>query len=97
MRTGLRGCRRQSRPDLCERNAKPYVQPVADAVGAELLLPLDVEAEDEMEAVFAALKDKWGRIWSTRLRSVRQMTYTGASPIVRAPDLRAPWTSRSIR
>jgi enoyl-[acyl-carrier protein] reductase I len=27
-------------------------------VGAELLLPLDVEAEDEMEAVFAALKDK---------------------------------------
>jgi enoyl-[acyl-carrier protein] reductase I len=62
MRTGLRGCRRQSRPDLCERNAKPYVQPVADAVGAELLLPLDVEAEDEMEAVFAALKDKWGRI-----------------------------------
>jgi enoyl-[acyl-carrier protein] reductase I len=62
MRTGLRGCRRQSRPDLCERNAKPYVQPVADAVGAELLLPLDVEAEDEIEAVFAALKDKWGRI-----------------------------------
>ncbi len=35
--------------------------------------------------------------WSTRSRSVRQMTYTGASPIVRAPDLRAPWTSRSIR
>lgn len=42
--------------------AKPYVQPVAEAVGAKLLLPLDVEAEGQMEAVFAAIRDRWGRL-----------------------------------
>ncbi len=42
--------------------AKPYVQPVADAVRAKLLLPLDVEAPGEMKAVFAAVKDRWGRL-----------------------------------
>lgn len=42
--------------------AKPWVQPVADAVGAPLLMPLDVEAEGQMEAVFAAIKDRWGRL-----------------------------------
>lgn len=42
--------------------AKPYVQPVADAVGAKLLLPLDVEVPGQMEAVFASVKDRWGRL-----------------------------------
>jgi enoyl-[acyl-carrier protein] reductase I len=42
--------------------AKPYVQPVADAVGAKLLLPLDVETEGQMDVVFAAIKDRWGRL-----------------------------------
>ena len=42
--------------------AKPFVQPVADAVGAKLLLPLDVEDDGEMEAVFAAVQKKWGRL-----------------------------------
>lgn len=36
--------------------AKPYVQPVAEAVNAALLMPLDVEVQGEMEAVFAAIK-----------------------------------------
>lgn len=42
--------------------AKPFVQPVADAASAKLLLPLDVEAEGQMEAVFAAIEDRWGRL-----------------------------------
>lgn len=42
--------------------AKPYVQPVADAVGAKLLLPLDVEVEGQMEDVFASIQDRWGRL-----------------------------------
>ncbi|WP_158773925.1 enoyl-ACP reductase FabI [Cobetia sp. L2A1] len=42
--------------------AHPYVQPVAEEVGATLLLPLDVEVEGEMEAVFAAIKARWGRL-----------------------------------
>jgi enoyl-[acyl-carrier protein] reductase I len=43
-------------------NARPYVQPVADAVGAKLVMPLNVETEGEMEAVFAAIGDRWGRL-----------------------------------
>ncbi len=42
--------------------AKPFVDPVATAIDAALLLPLDVEAEGSMEAAFAAIKAKWGRL-----------------------------------
>ncbi|WP_340692411.1 enoyl-ACP reductase FabI [Hyphomonas sp.] len=42
--------------------AKPYVAPVATSVGASLLLPLDVEVDGEMEAVFAAVTKRWGRL-----------------------------------
>ncbi|WP_141392477.1 enoyl-ACP reductase FabI [Cobetia marina] len=42
--------------------AHPHVQAVADDVGAHLLLPLDVEVDGEMEAVFAAIKARWGRL-----------------------------------
>ena len=42
--------------------AKPYVQPVADDVGAKLLVPLDVEVPGQMEAVFPNVKDRWGRL-----------------------------------
>jgi enoyl-[acyl-carrier protein] reductase I len=42
--------------------ARPYVEPVAHSVGAPLLLPLDVEADGEMEAVFAAVRERWGRL-----------------------------------
>ncbi len=42
--------------------AKPHVQPVADAVGAAEFLPLNVEKEAEFEALFAAIKKRWGRL-----------------------------------
>lgn len=42
--------------------ARPYVDPVAKAIGAALLLPLDVEVEGEMEAAFAAVAARWGRL-----------------------------------
>jgi len=42
--------------------AKPYVQPVADELDAALLLPLDVEAEGEMESVFQQINERWGRL-----------------------------------
>jgi len=40
--------------------AKPYVEPLANELGAELLLPLDVESDAQMNAVFDALRDTWG-------------------------------------
>jgi enoyl-[acyl-carrier protein] reductase I len=38
------------------------VRPLAEEVGAKLLLPCDVEDEASVDAVFAALKAEWGRL-----------------------------------
>ena len=42
--------------------ARPHVEPLARALDATIAMPLDVETPGEMEAVFAAIKDKWGRL-----------------------------------
>jgi len=42
--------------------ARPYVAPVAETIGAALLMPLDVEVDGEMESVFAAIAERWGRL-----------------------------------
>src|SRR3712207_7089574 len=41
--------------------AKPFVAPLAEKAGAELLLPLDVRDDGQMEAVFAEIARRWGR------------------------------------
>ncbi|MGQ3673407.1 enoyl-ACP reductase FabI [Xanthobacter sp. TB0136] len=38
------------------------VRPLADSIGASILLPCDVEDLNSVDAVFSALKDKWGSI-----------------------------------
>jgi enoyl-[acyl-carrier protein] reductase I len=42
--------------------ARPYVEPTARAVEAELFLPCDVTAEGGLEAVFDAVRERWGRL-----------------------------------
>lgn len=42
--------------------ARPFVEPVAKSVAAPLFLPLDVEQEGSLEAVFEQLRQKWGRL-----------------------------------
>jgi enoyl-[acyl-carrier protein] reductase I len=42
--------------------AKPYVEPLAAEIGAELVLPLDVRDAAEMAAVFDAIRSRWGRL-----------------------------------
>ncbi len=42
--------------------AKPFVEPLAEDLEASLLLPLDVSKPGELEAVFDALRDRWGRL-----------------------------------
>lgn len=42
--------------------AKPYVEPCAQAVGADLFLPCDVSQEGQLEAVFEAVGTRWGRL-----------------------------------
>ena len=38
----------------------PYVRPVADALGAELLMPCDVRVPGQLEAVFEQVRQRWG-------------------------------------
>jgi enoyl-[acyl-carrier protein] reductase I len=42
--------------------ARPHVEPLAVALDAALFMPLDVSAEGQLEAVFEAIADKWGRL-----------------------------------
>jgi enoyl-[acyl-carrier protein] reductase I len=42
--------------------AKPFVEPLAKDLGAEIFMPLDVQKPEQMDAVFQAICDKWGRL-----------------------------------
>ncbi|WP_138381221.1 enoyl-ACP reductase FabI [Luteithermobacter gelatinilyticus] len=42
--------------------ARPYVTPLAEEVKAPLFLPLDVERDGQMEAVFEQIETFWGRL-----------------------------------
>ena len=42
--------------------ARPYVEPLADELQASVAMPLDVEIQGQMEAVFDAIHTQWGRL-----------------------------------
>ncbi|WKB54431.1 SDR family oxidoreductase [Eleftheria terrae] len=42
--------------------ARPHVEPLAGQVGADIRLPLDVEQPGQLEAVFDAVRQRWGRL-----------------------------------
>ncbi len=42
--------------------AKNYVAPLAEQIGADLLLPLDVTQPGQMEAVFEQIRQTWGEL-----------------------------------
>jgi enoyl-[acyl-carrier protein] reductase I len=42
--------------------ARPHVEPLASALGASIFLPLDVQRPGALEAVFQAIRERWGRI-----------------------------------
>ncbi len=42
--------------------ARKYVEPLAQQLGAEILLPLDVVAAGQTEAAFAEIGKKWGQL-----------------------------------
>ncbi|QQA43844.1 enoyl-ACP reductase FabI [Pelagovum pacificum] len=49
--------------------AEPHVRPLAEELGADLILPLDVSKPGELEAVFEAVTDHWGKL-DTVLHSI---------------------------
>ncbi|MDP2803805.1 MAG: enoyl-ACP reductase FabI [Phreatobacter sp.] len=42
--------------------AEPHVRPLAEELGADIQMPLDVSQAGDMEAVFGAIAQKWGRL-----------------------------------
>ncbi len=42
--------------------ARPYVEPLAAAVGAPLFLPLEVRDTAQVDALFEAIESRWGRL-----------------------------------
>ncbi len=42
--------------------ARPHVEPLAEKIAAGLFLPLDVDQPGQLEAVFAAIDAKWGKL-----------------------------------
>jgi len=42
--------------------AKPFVEPLANELGAPIFLPCDVRESGQLEAVFAAMDRAWGRL-----------------------------------
>ena len=49
--------------------AEPHVRPLAEALGAEIILPLDVRNETEVDALYAAITERWGKL-DTLLHSI---------------------------
>ena len=42
--------------------AKPYVEPLAQELGAEIFMPLDVRDEEQADALYGVITDKWGKL-----------------------------------
>jgi enoyl-[acyl-carrier protein] reductase I len=42
--------------------AKPYVEPLARQVSSEIFLPCNLEVPGQLEAVFEAIRARWGRL-----------------------------------
>ena len=42
--------------------AEPHVRPLAEQLDAELIMPLNVERDDQMDALFEAISDRWQRL-----------------------------------
>ncbi|WP_439528851.1 enoyl-ACP reductase FabI [Pannonibacter sp.] len=42
--------------------AEPHVRPLAEALGAEIIAPLDVRSSDDTDALFGEIASRWGRL-----------------------------------
>lgn len=58
----LRQCGAELAITYFNRKAKPYVEPLAEELGAGLFVPLDVTKSGELEAVFEEIRRTWGSL-----------------------------------
>ena len=77
--------------------ALPHVAPLAEAIGAPILMPLDVEDDKQAEALFARIGEAWGSpdamVHSIAFAPKADLR-AGCWPR-RRPVSRAPWISRA--
>ena len=58
----FRACGAEIAVTWLNEKARPHVEPLARELRAPITLPLDVEQPGAMEAVFDAIRDRWGRL-----------------------------------
>lgn len=60
--------------------AMPHVQPLAEALGAEIFMPLDVRDEAQLDALYEEIGSRWGGSTPCSIPSPtrRRRTCTGA-------------------
>ena len=79
--------------------AEPHVRPLAESLGADIILPCDLRAEGELEAVFDTLRQRWGKL-DFLLHSVAFAPREDLHARVvdcSAKDFPLPWTFPAIR
>lgn len=45
-----------------DERSKKYVEPLAEKLGSEIFMPCDVQKDGELEAVFEAIEQRWGKL-----------------------------------
>lgn len=58
----LRGFGAELAVTYLNEKAEKYVRPLAEDIGASLILPLDVQVPGQLEAVMARIRAEWGRL-----------------------------------
>jgi enoyl-[acyl-carrier protein] reductase I len=58
----LHGAGARSAVTFLDDKAEPHVRPLAESIGAEVILPLNVEDDVQLDALFEQLATKWGRL-----------------------------------
>lgn len=58
----MRACGADLAVTYLNAKAEKYVRPLAEELDAPIFMPMDITAEGEDDAVFAAIKKKWGRL-----------------------------------
>jgi enoyl-[acyl-carrier protein] reductase I len=78
--------------------AEPYVRPIADKLGTDIILPLDVRDIGQLDQLFDTIRQIWGHI-DICLHSIAfcpKDDLHAASSIAPATASSPPWISRSI-
>ncbi len=74
--------------------AKPYVEPLAKEVDASIFMPLNVQTEGQLEAVFETIAKQWGKLDIASIRSPLRprLTCRAGWSTARRKGFSSPWT-----